>query len=354
MINAGPNHYIPKIEHYTLSGNHQILLTLKLIMQQSQLTDTFGRGHTYLRISLTDACNLRCLYCMPDEKMQSTPHARLMQPDEIEGIAKVFVSLGVNKIRLTGGEPLVRKEAGDIMQRLSALDTELSISTNAVLADEYIEVFQKTGIKKINVSLDTLDADQFKAITRRGDFERIMSNIHLLLSRNFEVKVNMVVMKGINEQAVTDFVSWTRDFPLDVRFIEFMPFNGNDWNREKVFAYSEMLELIGKRFQYKKLEDGVHDTAKKYKVPGHAGTFAFITTITEPFCGGCNRLRLTADGKLKNCLFSAGETDLLGAWRAGQDIIPLILSNVKGKKQERGGQFDFENIENRSMIQIGG
>jgi cyclic pyranopterin phosphate synthase len=323
-------------------------------MEPIPLTDTFGRTHHYLRISLTDACNLRCLYCMPDEKVQSTPHARLMQAGEIEGIATVFQQLGITKIRLTGGEPLVRKDAADIMHRLSRLPVELAISTNAVLAHEYLDCFKQSGIRSINVSLDTLQADEFMAITRRGDFNKIMDNIHLLLANGFKVKVNMVVMKGVNEHAVIDFVKWTRDYPLDVRFIEFMPFSGNAWQRDKVFAYSDMLAVIEQEFQVLKLEDPRHDTSKKYQVAGHAGTFAFITTITEPFCGSCNRLRLTADGKMKNCLFSAGETDLLTPWRAGQDIIPLILSCLKDKKEERGGRFDFENIENRSMIRIGG
>jgi len=323
-------------------------------MNTSSLTDSFGRVHTYLRLSLTDACNLRCLYCMPEEKVMSTPSAKLMQADEIAGIAAVFQSLGITKIRLTGGEPLVRKDAGDIMHRLALLPVELTISTNAVLVDEYIERFKASGIRNVNVSLDTLDPEVFFAITRRGDFARITKNIALLLNNGFHVKVNMVVMKGVNETAVLDFVRWTKDFPLDVRFIEFMPFAGNGWERDKVLGYQEMLENIRKVFAVVKLEDPQHDTAKKYQVPGHAGAFAFITTVTEPFCTGCNRLRLTADGKMKNCLFSSGETDLLTPWRAGQDIIPLILESVKSKKAERGGRFDFEHIENRSMIRIGG
>lgn len=323
-------------------------------MNTSQLTDSFGRKHDYLRISLTDACNLRCVYCMPDEKVFVTPSAKLMQATEIEEIAKTFIDLGVKKIRLTGGEPLVRKDAGEIIQRLSGLPVELTVSTNAVLIDEYIEIFKKANIRSVNVSLDTLNADEFFAITKRGDFQKIMANIQLLLSHNFKVKVNMVVMKGINEHAVPDFIHWTKDFPLDIRFIEFMPFAGNKWQRDKVFSYQEMLAMIAEKHEFLKLEDAPNDTAKKYRVKGHPGTFAFITTITEPFCGTCNRLRLTADGKMKNCLFSAAETDLLSSYRKGEDIKPLILSCLQSKKQERGGRFDFENIENRSMIQIGG
>jgi cyclic pyranopterin phosphate synthase len=323
-------------------------------MQTPQLYDTFGRKHDYLRISLTDACNLRCMYCMPNEKVLVTPSAKLMQVDEIENMAKNFVELGVKKIRLTGGEPLLRKDAKQIIKKLSNLPIELTISTNAVLVNQYIDTFLNANIRSVNVSLDTLNADEFFAITKRGDFQKIMQNIQLLLSHNFKVKVNMVVMKGINEHAVLDFINWTKDFPLEVRFIEFMPFSGNAWLPEKVFSYNEMLELISERYEYVKLEDAINDTAKKYQAVNHIGTFAFITTITEPFCGTCNRLRLTADGKMKNCLFSQDETDLLTAMRNGKNIQPLILSCLENKKQERGGRFNFENIENRSMIRIGG
>lgn len=356
-------------------------------MLTPQLFDSFGRRHDYLRISLTDACNLRCVYCIPNEKMLVTPSAKLMQAGEIEKIAAVFVGMGVKKIRLTGGEPLLRKDAKEIIQRLSKFPIDLAVSTNALLVDEYIETFKDANISSVNVSLDTLNPDEFFAITKRGDFKRIMANIYLLLSHNFKVKVNMVVMKGINEHAILDFINWTKDFPLEVRFIEFMPFAGNAWLPEKVFSFKEMLDTISTKYEYFKLEDSLNDTAKKYKVKGHAGTFAFITTITEPFCSSCNRLRITADGRMKNCLFSQDETDLLTAMRNGKEITPMILSCLKSKKQERGGRFDFENkiinscspdasnsiraenndsvgevegntttnlTENRSMIRIGG
>jgi cyclic pyranopterin phosphate synthase len=323
-------------------------------MQEQGLYDTFGRKHNYLRISLTDACNLRCTYCMPDEKVIVTPSHKMMQVDEIVEIAKVFVNLGVNKIRLTGGEPLVRKDAKLIIQQLAKLPVELSISTNAVLVNEFIEDFKQANIHSVNVSLDTLNADDFLKITKRGEFEKIKQNIFLLVKENFKVKLNMVVMKGINESAILDFIELTKDFALDARFIEFMPFSGNDWNREKVFTQTEMLQLIQTQYTILKLEDELNDTAKKYKVPGHKGTFGFISTVSNPFCNTCNRLRLTADGKMKNCLFSEGETDLLSAYRNGMSIESLIIENLQAKKQALGGRFDFENIENRSMIKIGG
>jgi cyclic pyranopterin phosphate synthase len=323
-------------------------------MPTHPLADSFGRSHDYLRISLTDACNLRCQYCMPEEHIRATANKYLMQPAEILAIAKTFVEMGITKIRLTGGEPLLRKEAAEIMQQLSGLPVRLSISTNAVLADRFIPVFKASGIKDINVSLDTLDPAAFEAITKRGDFHRIRNNIQLLLEQGFRVKVNMVVMKGVNENSIPDFIAWTKHFPLEVRFIEFMPFAGNSWNRESVLGYREMLAEIAKIYPVQKLEDKPHDTAKRYAIPGHTGSFAFITTVTEPFCSSCNRLRLTADGKMKNCLFSEGESDLLSAFRKGEDIRPLIAANILTKKRERGGRFDFEHIPNRSMIRIGG
>lgn len=333
-------------------------LVLTLQMESPRLIDSFGRIHDYLRISLTDACNLRCRYCMPNETMQVTPSVKLMQLDEIVAISKVFTELGVKKIRLTGGEPLMRKDAATIMLALSELPVKLSISTNALLADRFIPVFKQVGIDAINVSLDSLDAEAFFAMTQRNDFDEILTNIHALLAEGFRLKVNMVVLKGINEKAILDFVQWTKDTDLEVRFIEFMPFQGNRWNPEQVFSYRQMLELIGEHFDYEKLPDAPNDTAKHYRVKGFTGKFACITTITEPFCASCNRLRLTADGKMKNCLFSTGESDILAAFRRGEDIKSLLLENVSGKKRERGGIFDSEFPQspelNRSMIKIGG
>lgn len=333
-------------------------------MSLFKLYDTFGRSHDYLRISLTDSCNLRCMYCIPNEKLKVTPSKKMMQDDEVVGIAEKFISLGVKKIRLTGGEPLVRKNIGSLIMNLSQLPVELTLSTNGLLIDEYLNVLKQSTIRSVNVSLDTLNAEEFKTITKRGDFEKIVENIYLLLSNNFKVKVNMVVMKGVNEHAVKDFVRWTKDFQLDVRFIEFMPFAGNKWELNKVYSYTDMLDSISSEFKFEKLKDGPHDTSKKYKSLGHKGTFAFITTVTDPFCGYCNRLRLTADGKMKNCLFSQNETDLLTAWRNGIELEPLIIENLLKKKQKLGGLFDFSNSDqkeylqksdlNRSMIKIGG
>jgi GTP 3',8-cyclase len=325
------------------------------------LKDKFNRVHNYLRISLTDNCNLRCFYCMPEEEYDFTPASRLMQVDEIESLAKTFVGLGVNKIRLTGGEPLVRKDAADIILSLSKLPVKLTLTTNGSRLHEFIDVLEEANIRSLNISLDTLQPEKFQLITRRDQFKRVYENIQLLLKRNFHVKVNMVVMKGLNDNEIIDFVEWTKDEPVHVRFIEFMPFTGNRWTSNKVFTLQQMLDVIKEKYEVVRLQDEKHDTAKGYKVPGHEGTFAIISTMSANFCGDCNRMRLTADGKMKNCLFSEKETDLLSALRNGEDVVPLIKKSIQSKAKELGGQFtaDFkqlhaEDIHNRSMITIGG
>ncbi len=325
------------------------------------ITDTFNRVHNYLRISLTDNCNLRCFYCMPEEEYEFTPASRLMQASEIERLAQVFVQEGVNKIRLTGGEPFIRKDAAQIILALSKLPVDLSLTTNGVRIHEFIEVLLEAKISSMNISLDTLQADKFQIITRRDLFGQVKNNIDLLLKNNIKVKINVVVMKGLNDMELTDFIAWTRDEPIEVRFIEFMPFTGNRWTSNQVVSLEEILNDVGAKYSYHPLPGGLNDTAKHYQVAGHTGSFAVISTMTAPFCDTCNRMRLTADGKLKNCLFSAGETDLLGPLRRGENVLPLIHECIGNKAKALGGQFSglFEHIEantiyNRSMITIGG
>jgi cyclic pyranopterin phosphate synthase len=298
---------------------------------------------------------------MPEEEYEFTPASKLMQADEIEAIAKTFVSLGVKKIRLTGGEPLVRKDAADIILALSKLPVTLTMTTNGVRLHEFLPTLKQAGISSLNVSLDTLQADKFQLITRRDQFQRVYDNIHLLLENDIRAKVNVVMMKDFNDHEINDFVAWTKNTPVHVRFIEFMPFQGNRWTSNKVLTLQQILQTVEAEYSYIRLKDELNDTAKKFMVPGHAGTFAVISTMSEPFCSTCNRMRLTADGKMKNCLFGKGETDLLTALRNGEDIIPLIRQSIHAKAKELGGQFsaDFEHIEasaiqNRSMITIGG
>ena len=326
------------------------------------LKDKFNRIHDYLRISLTDKCNLRCSYCNPADfpKGYFTGLPR-MTAEEIDKIVSVFVKEGVKKIRLTGGEPLVRKDAKEIIERLSQYPVELAVTTNGVFVHEYIETFKHAGIKSVNVSLDSLNREKFFSITKRDEFDRVTQNIDLLLKNEFHVKINVVIIKNVNETEIPDFIGWTKHQPIHVRFIEFMPFAGNQWNKEKVFSHREMLESVSSKYDFIKLPNEKNQTAKKYFISGHKGAFAIISTMSEPFCGGCNRMRLTTDGKMKNCLFSTTEVDILGALRNGLDIIPLIKQCVADKEKALGGQFtsaykqiDTSKISNRSMINIGG
>ncbi len=323
------------------------------------IKDTFERVHSYLRISLTDNCNLRCFYCMPEEDYDFTPASRLMQAHEIETLAKIFVEEGVTKIRLTGGEPLVRKDVGNIISGLAKLPVELTLTTNATRLHDFIDVLKKANVKSVNISLDTLQPEKFFLVTKRDLYHRVRSNIELLLHHQFKVKINMVVMKGFNDNEINDFIAWTIFNPIELRFIEFMPFSGNRWTSNKVVSLHDILSTINQQYSFLPLQNDKSDTAKHFMIPGHAGSFAVISTMSSPFCSGCNRMRLTADGKMKNCLFSKEETDLLTALRRGEDVTNLIHKNVLMKAKELGGQFTIGEvntgkIENRSMITIGG
>jgi cyclic pyranopterin phosphate synthase len=298
---------------------------------------------------------------MPEEDYSFTPISKLMQAHEIEELAKIFVAEGVNKIRLTGGEPLVRKDAADIMLLLSKLPVTLTLTTNGTRLHKFLEVLQEANIRSLNISLDTLQSHKFNLITQRDQFDQVWKNIELLISKNFLVKVNMVVMKGINEDEINEFIAWTQYTPVHVRFIEFMPFSGNHWSSNKVVTLQQILSNIAREYEIIPIANEQHDTAKRYTIPGHVGTFGVISTMSAHFCGDCNRMRLTADGKLKNCLFSREETDLLTALRNGEDVLPLIHQCLSQKSRQLGGQFteDFEHlhaneIHNRSMITIGG
>lgn len=331
---------------------------------EQSILDQFGRRHNYLRISLTERCNLRCTYCMPAEGINLRDKSHFMTREEILAIAKIFVNLGVDKIRLTGGEPLVRKCAKEVIEDLSNLDVALAITTNGILVNKYIETLKSSGIKSVNVSLDTLNADKFAIISRRNYFDQVYQNILQLLDEGFKVKINVVLMKDFNESEIIDFIELSKSKKLHIRFIEFMPFNGNGWDWGKGVGLEEVISKVHRHFGKNRISTLPllpNETAKVYQVANYAGTFGVISSVTNPFCSTCNRIRLTADGKLKNCLFSGEETDLLAPFRRGENIIPLILESVIHKKAVRSGMETMEdllnpkNIEkNRSMITIGG
>ena len=325
------------------------------------MKDTFGRIHDYLRISLTDRCNFNCLYCMPNAP-HFLPNQQLLTIGEITNIAEIFVKdLGIRKIRLTGGEPLIRKNVDKIIELLSCLPVELAITTNGFLLDRFFTLLENAGVRSLNISLDSLMPDGFKAITKRDLFFKVFENINKALAKGFHVKINAVIKRGMNDHELPDFVEWTRNSPVHVRFIEFMPFDGNRWNWDTVVSYKEMLDKINALFSVEKLDDSYHSTAKNFRVSGFKGTFAVISTVTESFCNSCNRIRLTADGKLRNCLFAKDELDLLSALRKGEDIRPLIQNSIAQKQAERGGLGAFDSKDavdryarGRCMTSIGG
>lgn len=328
------------------------------------LVDSMGRNHNYLRISLTEKCNLRCTYCMPEQGVPLTPSAQLMTADEIYQIAKIFVRHGVTKIRLTGGEPLVRKDFKEIVEKLATLDTSMALTTNAVLIDRFLPTLKAASIQKINVSLDTLRSERFQKITLKATFEAVQQNIDRLLQEGFELKLNVVLLKGVNDDEIIDFIKLTESKPLSVRFIEFMPFDGNRWDRSRTVSLEEILACATEVFttdEIQRLENAPNDTSKNFSIQGYQGDFGVISTVTNPFCDSCNRLRLTANGRLRNCLFSEQESDLLTAYRNGQPIDPIIQKAVRLKFAVRAGLDTPQKFEdpthhrkNRSMITIGG
>uniref|UniRef100_A0A8C6V8P6 Molybdenum cofactor biosynthesis protein 1 n=1 Tax=Neogobius melanostomus TaxID=47308 RepID=A0A8C6V8P6_9GOBI len=314
------------------------------------LTDSFDRRHSYLRISLTEKCNLRCQYCMPEEGVKLTPRAQLLSTAEILTIARLFVHEGVDKIRLTGGEPLIRPDVVDIIAELRKLKE---------LRTVVLPRLKEAGLSHINISLDTLVPAKFEFIVRRKGFHKVMEGIDKAIELGYNpVKVNCVIMRGLNEDEILDFVALTEKKPLEVRFIEYMPFDGNKWNFKKMVSYQEMLDGIRQHWpNIERLQPGLSETSKTYQVPGFEGKVGFITSMSEHFCGSCNRLRITADGNLKVCLFGNSEVSLRDAIRSGasdEELLQIIGVAVGRKKKQHSGMFNISQMKNRPMIFIGG
>lgn len=334
-----------------------------MIKNDNILTDAFGRQHNYLRISLIEKCNLRCTYCMPESGVLLSPKSQLMTTEEVINIATLFVKHGVTKIRLTGGEPLLRKDFPEIIAGLSKLPVELSMTTNGILVNRYLEALKDSSLQTINVSLDTLNPKKFNTITKRDQFSKAFENMKLLLKEGFKVKLNVVLLKDFNDTEIIDFIEFTKNKKIAVRFIEFMPFDGNQWDKSKLVSYQELLDQITAYYSAEaliSLPNEENFTARNFKIQSYQGNFGIISSVTNPFCDVCNRIRLTANGKLKNCLFSTSETDILTTYRAKIPIEPIIKTTLLKKKAVRAGMTnlkDFENTanhNNRSMITIGG
>lgn len=334
-----------------------------MINSSQILTDNFQRKHTYLRISLTEKCNLRCTYCMPAAGIPLSPRAHLMSANEIYEIAKLFVTNGVTKIRLTGGEPFVRKDFETIVRKLATLNVEIAITTNGILLDRYLPLLKELGILNITISIDSLNAEKNAQITRRDYFNSVWKAIKTMQQLVPIVKLNVVLMKGINDHEINDFINLTLKENLKIRFIEFMPFDGNAWKTDKLVSEATILSNANSFFsqQVIRLNDQPNDTSRNYTIKGAVGSFAIISSVTNPFCDTCNRIRLTADGKLKNCLFSNDEASLLEDFRSGKNITNKIKLAIGKKHKARGGMDTLKKItdpklhnNNRSMIAIGG
>jgi cyclic pyranopterin phosphate synthase len=299
---------------------------------------------------------------MPEEGVPLTPTAKLLSADEIVRIARLFVSQGVDKIRITGGEPLIRSDLTQIIGQISQMKLKsIGITTNGIVLARHMPALIANGLTHLNISLDTLVPQKFEKISRRPAtaWFKVWKAIEMAKMAKFEaVKLNVVVMSGTNDDEICDFVELTKDSNLDIRFIEYMPFSGNKWDLVKMVSYQQMIDIIKEKYPtLDKLEDSIHHTAKAYKVPGHQGTIGFITSMSDHFCGGCNRLRITADGNLKVCLFGNAEVSLRDAMRSGStddDLLELIGKGVKRKHAKHAGMMNLAKMENRPMILIGG
>jgi cyclic pyranopterin phosphate synthase len=324
------------------------------------LTDGFGRRHTYLRIALVERCNLRCRYCMPAGGLDWTPDERLLTDDEILRLARLFAEGGVTKIRLTGGEPLLRPQVAELAERIGKVKgvETLAMTTNGLLLPKKLDRLHEAGVGKLNISLDTLREERFEEMTRRCGFPLVLRAIDAAIERGYRPKVNCVVMRGVNDDEVPDFVRFTKERPVEVRFIEYMPFGGNGWQDDRLVPFRELLGRVEDAFpSLESRADGPHETARTYRVPGFAGRVGFIASMTAPFCEGCNRLRLTADGHLKVCLFGQKEVSLRDPMRTGatDDELRRIVSRAVGGKQARhAGMYTIAERKNRPMIAIGG
>ena len=316
------------------------------------MLDRFGREINYLRLSVTDLCDLRCRYCMPAEGVLKKPHESMLSEDEMILAAEAAASLGITKLRITGGEPLVKKNILSICRRAAAVPgiREVCITTNGIRLPELAVPLREAGVRRLNISLDTLDAEKYAYITRCGTLSDAVAGIRAALDAGYEkIKLNAVLIGGFNDDEIESLAALTLRYPLDMRFIELMPMGDNGFGKEAYLPYSEVLRKLP---ALEKLEeDG--GAAKLYRLPGALGNVGLISPVSAHFCGSCNRLRLTADGKLKPCLHSDAEFSIKGLDRDG---MAAVMKEAIASKPEWHGLLDYANRSQarRSMNRIGG
>jgi cyclic pyranopterin phosphate synthase len=309
-------------------------------MDTSPLVDSFGRAHDNLRISVTDRCNIRCFYCMPETGVQFMERNEILSFEEIERFVRVAVRLGITKLRITGGEPLVRRDLPVLIRKLVAIPgiRDLALTTNAVLLEEMAQPLYEAGLRRINIHLDTLDPERFKKITRRDDLSRVLAGIDACLRLGYgPVKLNAVAVKGLTEPDIVPIARFCRERNIEPRFIEFMPLDAQHlWDRARVLSADEMIRVLSREIS--PLVDipdrDPRAPATEYRYADNGGRVGFIASVTRPFCLNCNRIRLTSDGKLRYCLFAIEEADVKSLLRSGasdDQIAALIRSNVQSK-----------------------
>ncbi|HET7474417.1 MAG TPA: GTP 3',8-cyclase MoaA [Dermatophilaceae bacterium] len=326
-----------------------------------RLPDRFGRIATDLRVSVTDRCNLRCTYCMPADGLPWLPKPEMLSDDEMVRLVRVFVGLGVRQVRFTGGEPLLRRSLVDVVCRVAALvpRPQLALTTNGIGLDRLAAPLARAGLNRVNVSLDTVDPAQFEAIARRDRFSDVERGLKAAADAGLTpVKVNAVAMRGVNDHGVADLLRWCLDRGYQLRFIEQMPLDAQHaWDRQEMVAAEEIQAQLRQRFQLTPVPGRGSAPAELFLVDGGPATVGIIASVTAPFCGACDRVRLTADGQVRNCLFARGEVDLRGPMRDGatdEDLARLIQDEMWRKARGHGiGDPGFAQPD-RPMSAIGG
>jgi molybdenum cofactor biosynthesis protein A len=338
-----------------------------LLFKESNVTtlfDNHGRPLNYLRLAVTDRCNLRCFYCMPEEGIHYLPKKELLTFEEIERLIRLLASMGISKIRLTGGEPFVRTDLMQLVSRIIEIPgiKDLHLTTNGVLTGPYIPELKRLGIASVNLSLDTLDRQRFKDITRRDDFEKVSNTLQALIHHNIPVKINAVVMEGKNIDDIIPLVELTKKYPVSVRFIEEMPFNGEGSHYPTLhWTYLKIAEHIRQQYpSLVKIADPENSTSSNYHIPGHQGTVGIIAAFSRTFCGTCNRLRITAQGILKTCLYDDGVLDIKSLLRASGDDGRIQEKLLEAFRSRATNGFEAEQRRtnhtpvSESMSTIGG
>ncbi len=327
----------------------------------SQLIDRFGRVVTKLRVSVTDRCNMRCLYCMPAEGFQWTPRKEILTFEEIARVVRLAAQLGVRKIRVTGEEPLLRKEVENLVYSLSQVPgiQGVSMTTNGYFLKEKAKALAQAGLRGINISLDSLKPDKFEKMTRRNYFDRVIEGIYAAeCTKLYPIKINAVVMRGYNDDEIEDFARLSLTKPYKIRFIEFMPLDGgNAWKKDLVVTKAEILERVNRVSEIVEVTNGEGDPARSYRFKYGDGEIGVIASVSQPFCGKFNRIRLTADGKIMTCLFALDEHDLKRVLRSGrtdEDIKSFLIKTISTKwAGHLINQPEFIKPK-RSMSAIGG